>query len=62
MFSHIKLNLSFVYFLSLFMTTAFVPLSAFLRFICLSPFSAFSASHFAGGKFFFRFGEVYFCE
>ena len=30
----------------------FVPLSAFFRFICSSPFSVFSASHSAGGKLF----------
>ena len=42
-FSHIKLSLSLVYFSSWFMTTVVVPMSALLRFICLSPFSVFSA-------------------
>ena len=32
----------------------FVPLSAFFRFICSSPFNAFSASRSAGGKLFLR--------
>ena len=47
MFSHIKLDLSLFNLSSLVMTTVFVPLSAFFRFICSSPFNVFTTGSFS---------------